>query len=170
MHPRNDVDSKATSGGGLDSGLDAVDRRLLSRLMRDGRASWADLAHDLQLTAPAIAQRVRRLQDRGVIRQFAAWVEPQIVAPVCAYVTVRFTGPDQRDAFHERIVGLDAVQECNHLAGVDDYLLKVRCGSLEELRVLVSDTLPRIPGVTRARASVVLSTIKDTPVLPVPLV
>jgi DNA-binding Lrp family transcriptional regulator len=55
--------------------MDATDLSILRQLMRDGRATWADLAVDLGLTAPAIAQRVRRLQDRGIIRHFGVWLE-----------------------------------------------------------------------------------------------
>jgi Lrp/AsnC family leucine-responsive transcriptional regulator len=135
--------------------------------MRQGRATWADLAEELGLTAPAIAQRVRRLEDRGIIRQFAAWVAPEAVAPVCAYVFVRFGHPDRLGEFRERIAGLEAVQEFHRLAGADDYVLKVRCRSLAELEGLVSETLPKIPGVMRTRSSIVLSTLKETPLLPV---
>lgn len=148
--------------------LDDIDRRLLSTLMREGRATWADLAEELGLTAPAIAQRVRRLEERGVIRQFAAWVDPESVAPISAYVFVRFDGPGQRGRFREEVLRLAQVQECSRLAGEEDYLLKVRCGSLTELEQLLGVTLPKIPGVVRARASVVLATIKDTPILPIP--
>jgi Lrp/AsnC family leucine-responsive transcriptional regulator len=146
--------------------LDEVDRRLVVKLMREGRATWADLAVELGLTAPAIAQRVRRLEERGVIRQFAAWVDPKVVAPVTAYVGIAYERPD-RDRFSRVVEGLEAVQECSRVSGPDDYLLKVRCGSLEELDELVGVTLPKITGVTRVETTVVLSTVKDTPVLPV---
>ena len=149
------------------SELDEIDRRLLARLMRNGRATWADLAVELGLTAPAIAGRVRRLEERGVIRQFAAWVAAEAVAPVCAFLALRFERPDLRDDFHRQVGELECVQECAHLAGADNYLLKVRCVSLAELEQLVAVALPRIPGVARVRTSVVLSSVKDTPVLPV---
>src|SRR5688500_8187765 len=97
--------------------LDDLDRRLLARLMREGRATWADLADALGLTAPAIAQRVHRLSDRGVIRQFAAIVAPEAVAPVAAYVTLTIEGPDPREKLAQRVAALDAVQECARLAG-----------------------------------------------------
>ena len=136
--------------------------------MRNGRATWADLAVELGLTAPAIAQRVRRLEERGVIKQFAAWVAPDAVTPVSAIVAVQLDKQAARDGFHRQAGALESVQECHHLAGPDDYVLKVRCGSLAELEQLVSATLAKIPGVVRTRTSVVLSTIKDTPVLPMP--
>jgi Lrp/AsnC family leucine-responsive transcriptional regulator len=148
--------------------LDDLDRGLLFRLMRQGRATWADLAEELGLTAPAIAQRVRRLEERGVIKHFAAWVDAEAIAPVAAYVAVRFDRPELKARFRQEVARLDSVQECCQLAGEDDYILKVRCGSLRELEELVATTLPKIPGVARTRTSVVLSTVKDTPVLALP--
>jgi Lrp/AsnC family leucine-responsive transcriptional regulator len=146
--------------------LDELDQKLLARLMRQGRATWADLADELGITAPAVAQRVRRLEDRGVIRQFAAWVAPAAVAPVAAWVAVRLDRADQRERFHQRVRETDAVQECHRVTGDDDYLLKVRCASVAALDELLSATLARWPGVGRTRASLVLATVKDTPVLP----
>jgi Lrp/AsnC family leucine-responsive transcriptional regulator len=146
--------------------LDEVDRRLLARLMRQGRATWADLADELGLTAPAIAQRVRRLEDRGVIKHFAAWVAPEAIAPICAFVSVRLDDPDQDEAFRAQMEGFAFIQECQRISGDDDYLLKVRCGSLLELETAVTSSLRQIPGV-RTRTTVVLSTVKDTPQLPI---
>jgi len=148
--------------------LDELDQKLLARLMRQGRATWADLADELGVTAPAIAQRVRRLEDRGVIRQFAAWVAPEAVAPVTAWVAVRLDRADQREHFHQRALESDAIQECHRVTGDDDYLLKVRCASVAALDEFLSITLARWPGVGRTRASLVLATVKDTPVLPLP--
>lgn len=150
------------------SALDELDRRLLARLMHDGRATWADLAEALGLTAPAIAQRVHRLVDRGVIRHFAAIVAPETVAPVTAYVTLTVERPDPREKLTQRLATLDSVQECVRLAGEADYLLKVRTSSLADLDELVTGVLGRIAGVVHTRASVVLAAVKDTPVLPIP--
>ena len=79
--------------------------------MRQGRATWADLADELGLTAPAIAQRVRRIEDRGVIQQFAAWVAPEAVAPVAAFVSLRCERSDGRDQLRRRLNELEQVQE-----------------------------------------------------------
>jgi Lrp/AsnC family leucine-responsive transcriptional regulator len=147
--------------------LDTTDRAILLRLMRDGRATWADLAADLDLTAPAIAMRVRRLQDSGVIRQFAAWVEPGVLARVSAFISVSMGKSDGRARFREQVEKLDVVQECHQIAGEDEFLLKVRCRSLEQLADLVGAVLPRL-GAASVRTSVVLSTVKETPLIPIP--
>ena len=72
--------------------IDATDLRLLRRLVTDGRATWADLAVETDMTAPGVAQRVRRLRERGVLRGFAALIDPQAVAPICAFVSIALDG------------------------------------------------------------------------------
>src|SRR5712692_4793592 len=148
--------------------MDTIDLTILRHLMRDGRATWADLAVALRLTAPAIAQRVRRLQDRGIIRQFVAWVAPESVVPVSAFVGVSVGSPTAHAEFHREIGLLEVVQECHQVAGEDDYLLKVRCASLAQLGAVVTTVLPRIAGGGRVRATVILSTVKESAELPLP--
>jgi Lrp/AsnC family transcriptional regulator, leucine-responsive regulatory protein len=148
--------------------VDALDLGIVYHLMRDGRATWADLAVELGLTAPAIAQRVRRLQDRGVIRQFSAIVAPELFVPVSAFVGVTVASVDAHARFQRGIAELDMVQECHQVLGADDYLLKVRCASLAQLAELVSNVLPRLAGGGRARSTVILSTVKESAILPLP--
>jgi Lrp/AsnC family leucine-responsive transcriptional regulator len=148
--------------------MDATDRTILRHLMRDGRATWADLAVEMGLTAPAIAQRVRRLQERGIIRHFAAWVAPAMLAPVSAFVEVSLGGPLPDTAFRREIEQLDAVQECHQVTGDNAYLLKVRCASLAQLGELVGTVLPRLSGGRSVRSRVILATVKESTILPVP--
>ena len=149
-----------------EAGLDEVDALLLSRLMRDGRATWSDLAVDVGISAPAVAHRVRRLVEQGVIRQFAAWVEPAALAPVTAFVTVQLGDARRHDEFRERVGKLDAVQECHLVSGDGGYLLKVRERSLERLARLVHAVLPELAGPCRTTTTLVLQQIKESPVLP----
>lgn len=149
--------------------LDETDQLLLGRLMHQGRATWADLADELGLTAPAIAQRVRRLEERGVISGFAALAAPEALAPVCAFLTlgVRPSAQGGKE-LRNRIARVDAVQECHDLGS--EYLLKVRCESLQELQRLVTESLSDLceegPAVTRVQ--VVLGTLKETPAMAIP--
>jgi len=148
--------------------MDTTDLSILARLMRDGRATWADLAVDLGLTAPAIAQRVRRLQDRGIIRHFGVWIAPDTLVPVSAIVALSVAPPPAHAIFQLEVTHLEAVQECYQVAGEADYILKLRCGSLAQLANLVSDVLPRITGVGHVRTAVVLTTVKESSILPLP--
>jgi Lrp/AsnC family leucine-responsive transcriptional regulator len=148
--------------------LDATDLGLLGRLARDGRASWVDLAREFRLTPPAIAARVRRLVEGGVVRQFTALVEARAVGALTAFVEVTFDGPSGHDEFRQAVGRLVAVQECHRIAGGAHFLVKVRARSTEELDHFLSAVLPQAARGATCRASMVLSTIKETAVYPLP--
>jgi Lrp/AsnC family leucine-responsive transcriptional regulator len=149
--------------------LDRTDIAALARLMDEGRVSWADLAKTLRLSPAAAAQRVRRLEKAGVIRGYAALVDPEAVGrTLTAFVGIVLSGNAARRPFLACIRGLDAVQECHHVTGEFDYLLKVRCAGTQDLEQLINEMLKTKGGVTSSRTVIVLSTAKETPRLPVP--
>ena len=149
--------------------MDIQDIQTLRRLMREGRSTWSELARLLGLSAPAAADRVRRLEERGVIRGYTAMVDPEAVGlGVTAFVAVTLEHPRHRRAFLDRVNSLAEVQECHHVAGEGDFLLKVRCAAVRDLEAIVSEEIKGLHGVTSTRTTVVLSTRKETPVLPLP--
>jgi Lrp/AsnC family leucine-responsive transcriptional regulator len=147
--------------------LDEIDRNTLLRLMRDARLSWADLGHELGLSAPAAAERVRRLRSSGVISGFSVRVDPERVGlALTVYVAVRIGRPEDRPKFLSYVAERPEVQECHHVTGDDDYLLKIRCAGVRRLETILSEELKgTIPSVA-TRTTLVLSTLKDSPVLP----
>ncbi len=148
--------------------MDNLDYKVVQELMAQGRLTWADLAASLGLSAPAAADRVRRLEERGVIRGYAALVDPLAVGcDLTAFVAVTLERPADRASFLELVARLPEVQECHHTAGDDDYLLKVRCAHTRDLDRVLSTELKSLPGVVRTRTTIVLSTLKETPILPV---
>jgi Lrp/AsnC family transcriptional regulator, leucine-responsive regulatory protein len=147
--------------------LDEIDLKILGLLTTNARMSWAELASELGLSAPGAADRVKRLEQRGVIHRYVALVAPELVgAEVAAFVAVELERPRHRSGFLKRIMKLDAVLECHHAAGGADYLLKVRVGNLRALEALVSDAIKSIDGVASTRTTIVLSTLKETPTPP----
>jgi len=143
--------------------MDSIDKSILRALMRDGRATWAALAEVTGLSAAAVAQRVKRLEEAGVVLRYAAIVEPDAVdAGLLAYVAVRFANPKHRAAFLKLVSKLPWVQECHHTAGEMDYLLKVRCRGTKELERLISVELKDRCKVTESRTSIVLASSKET--------
>ena len=107
--------------------MDAIDRRLIIRLQYAGRETWAKLGETLGLTGPAVADRVRKLQQVGIIKGFAALVNPDAVGMmVTAFVGVSLERPALREAFLKRVGAIPEVQECHHVTGDDDFLLKLR--------------------------------------------
>lgn len=144
--------------------IDAVDLRLLQRLAADGRATWADLAVETDMTAPGVAQRVRRLRERGVLRGFAALIAPEAVAPICAFVSIALDGSRDHAAFRAAVQAMPEAQECHHVAGDADYLVKLRCRSLGHLEAVLAGALP--DGAAAARTTVVVATVKEEPLTP----
>jgi Lrp/AsnC family leucine-responsive transcriptional regulator len=149
--------------------MDEIDFKTIEVLMRQGRITWAELGNILGLSAPAAADRVRQLENHGVIKQFAALVDPVALGHgLTAFIAVNLDRPQHRAGFLERIQELPEVQECHHVAGDDDYWLKVRCLNTRHLDWLLSDQLKAIDGVTRTRTTIVLSTPKETSAVPLP--
>lgn len=149
--------------------MDPIDKAALHRLMRDGRVTWAELAQTLGLSPAATAERVRRLERRGLIRGYAALAAPDVLGlDLTAFVAVTLERAADRAAFLALVERLDVVQECHHVAGDYDYLLKLRCAGTRDLERLISRELKDGLGVAATRTIVVLSTNKESPVLPLP--
>ena len=147
--------------------MDAIDLKALEALQTAGRESWAALGETLGMTGPAAAERVRRLEERGVIRGYAAVVDPKTVgAGLGAFVAVTLERPRDRAKFLALVDSLPEVQECHHVAGDDDYVLKVRCRDTADLERLLTRELKGLTGVARTRTTVVLSTVKETLAVP----
>ncbi|MGB3495466.1 MAG: Lrp/AsnC family transcriptional regulator [Elainellaceae cyanobacterium] len=148
--------------------LNETDLKAIQYLMGQGRITWSELAGLLELSAPATADRVRRLEERQVIQGYSALVNPEAVGcGLTAFVFITLERPKHRPNFLKKIAALAEVQECHHIAGDDDYLLKVRCGTTLELEKLVSEDLKGLTGVIKTRTTIVLSTVKESPVLPI---
>ena len=144
-----------------------MDSEILAQLQANGRESWAALGQALGVTGPAIAERVRKLEERRMIRGYTALLDPdQLGFSLLAFVAVTLERPEHRGAFLERVQALPEVQECHHIAGDYDYLIKIRCRGTADLDRLISDELKSFEGTVRTRTTIVLKTAKETPSIP----
>lgn len=149
--------------------MDEIDLRILDLLCADGRATYAELADEVGLSAPSTAERVRRLEQRGAILGYSARLDPTVLGVgLTALVSVTLTGPGDRRGFLAALGTFTEVVECHHVAGDDDYVLKVHVDGTQGLERFVSDRLKAVPGVGRTRTTVVLSTALDRPLAPAP--
>jgi Lrp/AsnC family leucine-responsive transcriptional regulator len=149
--------------------MDIRDRAILERLMTEGRVTWAELASDIGVSPPSVADRVRKLEERGVIRGYAAQVDPAAVgSDALAFVAVGTAGPEAHPAIVEWARQTPEIQECHITSGEFDYLLKVRCRSVDDLGRFLREELRAIPGVMRTVTSVVLGTVAETVRVPLP--
>jgi Lrp/AsnC family leucine-responsive transcriptional regulator len=143
--------------------LDEIDRKIVSTLMHDGRITWADLASNVGLSPPSTIDRVRKLQNAGVIRGYVASLDPLLLGQrLLAFVFVALSTATDHHSFRRSISKLDEVQECHVLAGEYDYLLKVRCHDGQHLESFLRTAIRRLPGVERTNATITLTTTKES--------
>ena len=137
--------------------MEDVDRAIVQLLVADGRRSFTDLARETGLSVSAVHQRVRRLEQRGVIRGYRAIADPvELGLPLTAFVSITPIDPSAPDDAPQRLEQLSAVEACHSVAGEESYILKVRVGSPGELEQLLQDI--RAAANVATRTSVVLST------------
>jgi Lrp/AsnC family leucine-responsive transcriptional regulator len=137
--------------------VEEIDRAIVTALTEDGRLSYTDLAERVGLSVSAVHQRVRRLEQRGVLLGYAARVSYQAVGlPLTAFVAIRPLDPSQPDDAPERLSTLDEIEACYSVAGEDFYLLLVRVADPGELERLLQQ-IRQAANVT-TRTTVVLST------------
>jgi len=126
-------------------------------LVADGRMSYTDLGKATGLSTSAVHQRVRRLEQRGVIRGYAALVDPEAVGlSLTAFISVKPFDPSAPDDVPERLAALEEIEACHSVAGDENYILKIRVptpGHLEHLLARIRSAA----GVS-TRTTVVLST------------
>jgi len=142
--------------------MDATDLRLLDLLQRNGRATQLELARAVGLSQPAVAERIRKLEERGVITGYLARVDAaHLGLDITAFIGVGIEHPRHFDGFTKKVLALDEVLECHRVAGDDSYLLKVKTHNTRTLDRLLVKVLRAIPGVTRTHTTIVLASIKE---------
>lgn len=142
--------------------IDNIDAHLLRLLQEGGRTSQHDLAQEVGLSAPAVGERLRKLEERQVIRGFSAIVDPKRVGfDITAFIAVGINGSRYFEPFIERVAECSQILECHSITGQGSHLLKVRVRDTTALERILA-TIQAWPGVQWTTTSLVLSTIKET--------
>ena len=153
--PSSPADPAGAPGGSGD-----VDRALLTALARDGRASYTELAERVGLSVSAVHQRVRRLEQRGLITGYRAVLDAKSLGrPLTAFVSITPIDVAQPDDAPARLAHLDAIEACHSVAGAESYILKVRVASPDALEALLQEI--RAAANVTTRTTVVLSTFYE---------
>jgi Lrp/AsnC family transcriptional regulator, leucine-responsive regulatory protein len=149
--------------------IDEIDRSILTQLQRDARVANAEIARQVGMAPSAVLERVRKLEERGIVRGYEARLDPRAVdAALAAFVFVRAEERVGSDRTALALAELPGVQEVHHIAGEDCFLVKVRAADTEALGDLLRDGFGAIPTVRSTRTTIVLRTIKETATLPIP--
>lgn len=139
------------------SALEATDRQILKLLAEDGRMSYTDLGKATGLSTSAVHQRVKRLEQRGLILGYGATVNHDAIGlPLTAFISIRPIDPSQADDAPAKLKEVPEIESCWSVAGEESYILKVRIARPVDLEAL----LARIRSIANVatRTTIVLST------------
>lgn len=143
--------------------FDSVDRSILAILLSDGRASHASIAKRVGLSAPAVGDRVRKLEQSGVIAGYHAEVDPHALGlGIAAFVAITPQPRKPAQQLVERLLRLPEIEELHAVAGTYSFIAKVRVTSTEALDLFL-DRLFTMEGVERTETTIVLRTNVERP-------
>jgi Lrp/AsnC family leucine-responsive transcriptional regulator len=138
--------------------MDVVDRAIIDALRANARSTFAELAREVGLSAPAVHERVGKLEAAGVITGYHAAIAPESLGySMSALVGVFMSDTADEDEVAVKIAGLAAIEDCWFVAGEESFVVKVRVPDVTGLERTIR-ALSKIPGVSRTRSTVVLST------------
>ena len=148
--------------------IDGIDLEILKMLQSNARVSNAEIARQVDLAPSAVFERIRKLEERGVIQGYSARINPSAVElPLLAFIFVRDTDGAGSDRSARRVAEIPEVLEVHHVAGEDCFLAKVRTKDTESLGRLLRDHIGRIETITSTRTTIVLGTVKEDARLPI---
>jgi len=150
--------------------MDEKDLQIVSFLQQDGRISNAEIARRLGLAASAVLERIRKLEERGVIQGYTARLDPRKLGRgLLAFILVRSNDRPSDINVARELAALPEVLEVHHIAGEDCYLIKVRVADTDGLAQLMREKFGPIESIKNTRSTIVLQTLKETTELPIDL-
>ena len=145
--------------------LDNIDLKILSILQSNGRTRLADIAVEVELSAPAVMERVKKLEVGKVIKGYQAVVDGKKVGKdITAFIGVSIGNQRDMDRFAKQMLQHRDVLECHHVTGDESFILKVKAANTASLEKLLGE-IRSVEGVTRTVTKVVLSTAKESQAL-----
>jgi len=152
--------------------LDQIDRKILEILQSDAKITNAQLSKEIGLSPAPTLERVKKLELSGLIKSYHAQLDPEKIGlGITTFVQVTLVGHKKMftDAFVEKINQIDEIIECHHITGTGDFLLKVISKDITAYQKLMLERVNEIEEVASTQTMVILSTFKDSKVLPVPV-
>ena len=151
--------------------LDPVDRQILGLLQDNARIPQAEIARTVGLAPSAVLERIRKLEARGVVRDYVTVLDPRALDQrLLAFVAVRTTDRPGEARVSDTLAAIPEVLEAHQVAGDDCLLLKIRARDPEHLSQILRERIGSVEGVRSTRTTIVLETIKESPRLPLSVV
>jgi DNA-binding Lrp family transcriptional regulator len=149
--------------------LDEIDIQLLNLLQKDGRITNADLAKAVGLSAPSVLQRVRALEQSGIIRQYVTLLDPEKLGrKLTAFINVSLTLHESQpiERFRKAVFDIPEVVEVYNITGDYDFIIKVQARDMRHYESILRDKITKIRGIGKLNTSFVLGTTKQTLEIP----
>lgn len=142
--------------------MDGIDEKILEALKENGRATASEISRKVALSIPAVAERIKKLEQSGIIEKYTVKINrAEAGYGLMAFVFVNLDAAENIGAFRKYIIRERCVLECHHIAGPNDYLLKIMVHDTDELEHFLSDVLKRMKGVVATNTVIRLSTLKE---------
>lgn len=143
--------------------MDKIDMAILHLLNSNGRATASEISREVHLSIPAVAERIRKMDEANVIENYTVRISREKAGwNIMAFIHVSVDDTENIASFREGISRYPCVLECHHVAGTYDYLLKVLTENMAALDYFLSNSLKTIQGVSSSNTTIVLSTLKET--------
>ncbi len=143
--------------------MDQTDLNILNVMKQNSRASVSEISKRVNLSIPAVSERIRKLEEANVIEQYTIKINRKKMGyNLLALIFVCIDQTAHIDNFRTKIIEFPEVMECHHMAGEYDYLLKVLVKDSSELEYFLSKQLKSIQGVSKSNSMIILSTLKES--------
>ena len=148
--------------------IDEIDSKILTILQKEARTSNAEIARQLGMAPSGILERIRKLEERGVIQGYRAEINPKALGlGLLAFVFVRSNDRVNDIATGKLLAQIPGVLEVHDTAGEDCYLVKIRAADTESLGKIIRTQIGTIPSVLTTRTTIVLETLKESTEMPI---
>ena len=151
--------------------LDQIDRKVLEILQTNAKITNAQLSKEIGLSPAPTLERVKKLEQSGIIKSYHAQLEPEKVGlGVSTFVQISLVGHRKAvtESFVEKFRAIPEVIECHHITGTGDFLLRVISKDISTYQKLMLEKINEIEEVASTQTMVILSTFKESKVLPIP--
>ncbi len=142
--------------------IDEIDFQILNILQEKARIPNAEVARQVGMAPSAVLERIRKLEERGIIEGYEVRLNPRPFGQGLAAFLMVEADPSGNGKLGERLANIQGVQEVHQVAGADGYLVKVRAADAASLGRLLREDFLAIPGIRTTRTQIVLNTVKET--------
>nr|WP_226390772.1 Lrp/AsnC family transcriptional regulator [Penaeicola halotolerans] len=152
--------------------LDKIDRKILDILQANAKITNAQLSKDIGLSPAPTLERVKKLENAGIIKSYHAKLDTEKIGlGVSTFVLVTLIGHNKTniDAFIKEIENINEIIECHHITGTGDFILKIIAKDISAYQKLMLERVSEIKEVDSMQSMVILSTFKDSKVMPIPM-